>query len=212
MTDPALTQAALTSFLSELEGTNGDDDLLDLCRKRVLHGLPHVFDGREDDFYEFRKRIADQFDIDFREVFITGSAKLGFSPKKRTIFSLDSDVDVAMVSPSLFDRFIEEARMYQMELRRARRAVSSGELDMYHIFLEYTAVGWIRPDKLPVSFKVGELKNDWFGFFASISNGQSEVGNYKVSAGIFRSYRHLELYVLSGLTDLRTSLQASSIT
>lgn len=78
---------------------------------------------------------------------------------------------------------------------------------MYHTFLEYTALGWMRPDQLPLSFQVNELKDDWFDFFASLSYGRSKVGNYKVSAGVFRSYRHLELYILGGLEELKTTIQ-----
>ena len=63
-------------------------------------------------------------------------------------------------------------------------------------------MGWIRPDKLPISFALSTLKNDWFDFFRSISNGKSEVGNYKVAAGVFRSYDHLESYLLDGLTEV----------
>ncbi len=166
-----------------------------------------MFSGREDDYYEFRKRLAVKFDISFHEVFITGSAKLGFSPHKRTLFSYDSDVDVAIVSPLLYERMMETIREYQMSLRDARRAVTGKEIFMYHQFLEYAAIGWIRPDKLPLSFRVGELKRDWFDFFTSMSYGGSEVGDYKVSAGVFRSYRHLELYILSGLRHLKTSLE-----
>jgi hypothetical protein len=198
---------AIEDFLQSLSNADSDAAVSDLCRKHVLHGTPHVFSGREDDYYEFRKRLAVKFDISFHEVFITGSAKLGFSPHKRTLFSYDSDVDVAIVSPLLYERMMETIREYQMSLRDARRAVTGKEIFMYHQFLEYAAIGWIRPDKLPLSFRVGELKRDWFDFFTSMSYGGSEVGDYKVSAGVFRSYRHLELYILSGLRHLKTSLE-----
>ena len=74
---------------------------------------------------------------------------------------------------------------------------------MYHVFLEYVALGWIRPDKLPISFQMKTMKNDWFSFFDSISYGKSQVGNYKVHAGVFKSYEHLENYIVSGLQDIR---------
>ena len=74
---------------------------------------------------------------------------------------------------------------------------------MYHEFLEYVALGWIRPDKLPVSFQMRVFKDDWFNFFRSISGGKSEVGNYQVNAGVFKSYRHLESYTLSGIKDVK---------
>ena len=93
---------------------------------------------------------------------------------------------------------------YQMSFRKARYVVRESELEMYHQFLEYVALGWIRPDKLPISFQMQTFKNDWFSFFQELSYGKSEVGNYKVNAGVFKSYEHLEHYIVSGLVDVRT--------
>jgi hypothetical protein len=193
-------------FLAAIVGAATDDHVLDLCRRHVLHGTPHVFVGNEDGYYSFRKRIADKFGISFNEVYVTGSAKLGFSLLEDKAFDLDSDIDVAIVAPSLYDRMMDSVSDYQMALRESRTSVTELELGMYHKFLEYTAIGWIRPDMLPVSFKMGPIKKEWFDFFSSISAGRSEVGNYKVSGGVFRSYRHLERYQHSGLLRLRNSL------
>lgn len=194
-------------FINQVQLATNHSLLQDVCRKFVLHGTPYVFSGRENEFYEFRKRIANKFNISFHEVYITGSAKLGISPLKGTEFSYDSDVDVALVSSILFDEVMETIRDYQMSLRAYRRSITEAELRTYHQFLEYVAIGWIRPDKLPVSFQVKDLKDSWFKFFESISNGQSEVGNYKVSAGIFKTYRHLEMYTVEGLMSFRKKIE-----
>ena len=172
----------------------------------MLHGTPYVFFDREDDYYEFRKRIAEHFGIAFHEIFITGSAKLGFSAHKFKDFDYESDVDVAIVSPKLFDQFLDWTQNYQMNLREARNAVTAKEIQMYHEFLEYVAIGWIRPDKLPYSFRIGSIKESWFNFFQSISYSNSEIGNYKVSGGVFKSYAHLEKYTLSGLMKIKKRL------
>lgn len=194
----------LDEFIEALVSTEGDNGLVDFCRKWVLHGTPCVFLGRESEFYEFRKRIAEELGVSFHEVFITGSAKLGFSPHKRTEFSYESDVDVAIVSPTLFDKVMKHIYRFQVDLRRNRRAIDERELAMYHDFLEYAAIGWIRPDKLPLAFKVKELKDGWFDFFASLSYGKSEVGDYKVTAGVFKDYYYLEQYIVSGLRAVRS--------
>lgn len=170
-----------------------------------------MFHGDEDAYYFFRKRIADKFQINFHEVFITGSAKLGFSPHKRKQFDLDSDIDIALTSSALYDRMMDFIHDYQMELRENRKAVSLDEMKSYHKFLEYSAIGWMRPDLLPTSFRVAELKTEWFSFFDSISHGKSEVGNYKVTAGAFKSYGHLERYAISGLRSLKTNLQIGAL-
>lgn len=200
----------MNDFLDYLAGVEGEGDLIDFCRRRTLHGTPAVFGGDEDAYYSFRKRIADKFSIHFHEVFITGSAKLGFSPHKRKLFDLESDIGVALISSTLYDRIMSSIHDYQMELRENRKAVTVDEIRGYHRFLEYGAIGWMRPDLLPTSFRVEELKQDWFAFFDSISHGRSEVGNYKVTAGAFKSYGHLERYTLSGLRSLRTKLHVGA--
>ncbi|MFT4806569.1 MAG: hypothetical protein ACI9YE_003805 [Psychroserpens sp.] len=194
-------------FLENLKQINSDEDLQDFARKEILHGTPFVFSDREAEFYEFRKRIAAHFEIGFHEIFITGSGKLGFSPHKGTEFSYDSDIDVAIVSSALFYHMMEKIRCYQMQLRESRITVSKRELKKYHSFLEYIAIGWFRPDLLPNSFDIGDIRESWFDFFTSISDGRSEVGNYKVNAGVFRSYRHLEEYTFSGLESVKKSLE-----
>jgi hypothetical protein len=200
----------MDEFLEQICMLTDELDLLDYCRKRMLHGTPEIFLGREGDFYEFSKRIASKFEIGFHEVFITGSAKLGFSPFKRKAFDLESDVDVAIISSALYERIMVSIHGYQMELRENRKSVSTIELDKYHKFLEYAAIGWMRPDLLPTSFRVSQLKRDWFDFFDSISHGKSEAGNYKVNAGVFKSYWHLESYTFRGLKALRTRLQVGA--
>ncbi|UZJ36455.1 hypothetical protein [Prosthecochloris sp. SCSIO W1103] len=193
----------LDEFTAQIKSSS-DEELFDISRKHVLHGTPHVFAGRDDDYYDFRKRISHKFKIPFHEVYIMGSAKLGFSPHKGTLFDLDSDIDVAIISGCLFEEIMMRIAGFQRQYRKARRAIQERELRMYHEFLEYVALGWIRPDKLPVSFKMEALKNDWFEFFTSISYGKSEVGNYKVSAGVFKSYEHLEEYIVGGFRDIKS--------
>jgi predicted nucleotidyltransferase len=196
----------LQTFLNSLRDLESDDKLIDYCRKYVLHGTPYIFLNREDEYYEFRKRIANKFKVAFNEVFITGSAKMGFSPFKEKQFDYDSDIDVAIVSNRLYEEILESIRRYQMNKRQYRRKLSTSEVELYHDFLEYVAMGWIRPDKLPLAFQIKDFKDDWFDFFKSISYNQSEVGNYKVSAGVFKSYFYLEEYTISGLRDLKNSL------
>lgn len=195
----------LETFLEKSSKLKNEEEIIDFCRKYLIHGIPYIFSDNQDEYYEFRKRISNQFNINFYEIYITGSAKLGFSPLKQKKFDYDSDIDIAIVSPQLYEKMLEPIYEYQMELRKARRSVSKTELNEYHSFLEYTAIGWIRPDKLPLSFDVGRFKKSWFDFFKSISYGRSEVGNYKVSAGVFKSYSYFERYTISTLKQIINS-------
>ena len=95
---------------------------------------------------------------------------------------------------------------FQMAYKSNRKTLTVSELRMYHEFLEYVAIGWIRPDKLPLSFQMSDLKGSWFDYFESISFGKSEVGDYKVAAGIFKSYFHYENYLTSSFTKIKNVL------
>ena len=197
----------MEKFYDDLLSLESDDDVIDYTRKRLLHGTPFVFKSREDDFYEFRKRISENFNISYNEVFITGSGHLGFSPHKKTVFSYESDIDVAIVSLNLYNEIMESVRLFQMELRKSRYVITRSQQNNYHKFLEYIAIGWIRPDLLPVKFAPKKIKTEWSDYFKSISYGESEVGDYKVSAGLFKSYFHLEKYTVSGIQSVKASLK-----
>ncbi|MDC4545230.1 hypothetical protein OHV61_16280 [Acinetobacter baumannii] len=190
-------------FKRQLSGLNNENEVNDFCRKVVLHGIPSIFRDKEHNYYEFRKKIATQFNVSFHEVYITGSAKLGFSPFKNKEFDLESDIDVAIISDKLFEEIMWKIYKFQQGYRESRKVLNFSELKNYHDFLEYTALGWIRPDKLPISFQMKELKDEWFEFFNSLSYGRSEVGNHKVSAGVFKTYQHYESYIVSGFDKLR---------
>ena len=193
-------------FFNDLKSLTDEQNLYDFCRKRVLHGTPFIFKDKEDEYYSFRNKIAQKYDISFHEIYITGSAKLGFSPHKNKDFDLDSDIDVAIISDTFFESIMFKISLFQMDLRESRNSLQTHELKSYHSFLEYTAMGWIRPDKLPVKFQMNELKDDWFDFFNSLSYGRSEVGNYKVAAGVFKSYSHYERYIVSGLAQIKNRI------
>lgn len=179
-------------------------ELLDFTRQYLLQGIPYVFNGDKESYYKFRKRIAEHWNIHFQDIHITGSAALGFSIFKKTPFTLDSDIDVAIVSQNLFEKIMQHIHQYQLQLRQFRGQLNVKQIKDYHKFLEYIAMGWIRPDLLPTNLieEIKFLKDDWFDFFKSISNNKSEVGNYEVTAGVFKSHFHLEEYILQGLNNI----------
>lgn len=200
-------------FFRELDSLDPDnaEQLDDFCRKHILHGIPHIFQNNEQDYFNFRCRIAKKYCVPFHEIYITGSGKLGFSPHKDKVFDLDSDIDVAIISENLFDIIMFKILQFQMSLKANRRTLTQYELRMYHEFLEYVAIGWIRPDKLPLSFQMSDLKQSWFDYFESISYNKSEVGDYKVAAGVFKSYFHYENYIVSGFNKIKKSRSLKGI-
>ena len=47
----------LEEFKVVLSNLNTDEEIIDFCRKYVLHGIPFVFNERDSQFYDFRKKI-----------------------------------------------------------------------------------------------------------------------------------------------------------
>lgn len=190
-------------LLQQVSASTTYDDCLRIVRKYIIHGTPYVFKEREDDYFEFRDHIANNFKMNFHEVLILGSAKLGYSYHKDSVFSAESDIDVALVSQNLFERFCEDICNYQYEKSKALFTTNQEEEKQYCRFLKYLVRGWMRPDLLPQRIKLKTIKKEWFEFFNSISYGRSPVGNYIVSGGVFKNYHYLERYCTESLLKLK---------
>ena len=188
-------------FDNLLMSCNNDEDILDFARKYIIHGTPYVFKEKEEDFFEFRNRIGKHFEVNYYQVYIVGSAKLGFSYMKGAEFNYDSDIDVAIVSEELYDRYLKYFRKFQYDLERSKERLVEIEYKNYIKFLRYMAKGWMRPDLLPMKLEGIDLKTNWFNFFKMISYDRSEVGNYKVSAGVYKNYNYLEYYTINSLKN-----------
>lgn len=194
---------AKKDLLEIVNQTQDDNDIKEIVRKHLLHGLPFVFDQREDDYFEFRNTIAQNFGIGFHEVFIVGSSKLGYSYHKDSKFSTNSDIDVVIVCENLFEKFHEQICEFQYAIDKALFTVNKYEMERYNLFLKYMAKGWLRPDKIPERFILKGIKKEWFDFFKTISYGKSSVGDYKVSGGLFKNYDYLEKYYTNSLKSIK---------
>ena len=130
--------------------------------------------------------ICEQFEIEFNDVLIVGSGKLGFSikPSRRfESFNNDSDIDIAIVSTPLFERVWQEAYLYK---KSAADWPSSGH------FFKYLADGGIRPDKLPPS-SYFNFTADWWNFFNELT-ASNKFGPYKIRGGLYHSHFFLQEY------------------
>ncbi len=179
------------------------EDCLKIVRKHIIHGTPVVFKDNEEEYYEFRDSIARHFKIGFHEVLILGSAKLGYSYHKDSEFSLDSDIDVALVNEDLFESYYINICNYQYDLENGKDTPRKDERGQFNQFLHYLIKGWMRPDKLPERLKIRSMKEGWFEFFKSISYDNCPAGNYKVSGGLFKNYYYLEKYYTESLIKIK---------
>ena len=170
----------LEEFKSDLSSLTS----LQVFRKYILNGESFLLSN--DQHYKLREEVCDNFSVEFNDVVLVGSGKLGFSlkPQKRfTAFSDDSDIDIAIVSSELFDKVWEEAFLFKKSASYWPKASS---------FFKYLSEGWIRPDKLPPS-EYFEFTKQWWSFFNSLTRSVN-YGPYKVRAGLYHSHFFLKEY------------------
>ena len=182
----------LTRFKADLATLPTDE----IYRRYVL---PEVCNGlTEVDQLSLREKIANKFEVDVGKVIIVGSAKLGFTLMSKksgrrpafSIFSENSDIDIAIISDVLFDQVWKQCFEFWHSSGYADSISYWGEA---RSFRDYIFRGWLRPDKLPAEGKY-RYRKEWFDFFKLQLPSERVAGDYKVSAGLYRDAYFLEAY------------------
>lgn len=104
---------AVRAFQGRLAGT----EALEVVREMITHGSSAILDDQQ--YSKVRQRIGEALGISpNRDVFMVGSAKLGFSiksAKRYHSFEDESDVDIAIVSEELYCALWSEIRKYNRD-------------------------------------------------------------------------------------------------
>jgi hypothetical protein len=142
--------------------------LTEMARKLYLSYPTSAFIDQHEVEYEIRDRVRRLYNIPLSSVQVIGSAKTGFSLIKKTDFKRgESDLDLAIIDASLFNRMWEEA--YEMsrgyEATRFQDArqdggqivVGSGRSS----FLNYLQRGILVPDYLPSGAQRAKIFSDF---------------------------------------------------
>lgn len=122
------------------------ENILEIDEKDIIHAVD-----------DFKLLVSNAMDIGFNNVVMVGSAKIGYSlsPKKRLkTFTEEgenkSDIDIAIISPQLFDYFwklfrisydVTKERFYQYISRSIYRGYIS-DIDLHHI--EECRMEWLK--------------------------------------------------------------------
>ncbi len=176
-------QSELAAFLRETELVGITDELADLLYAKT----------------------AAVWGVNASECKIVGSARLGFSPIEKKdgrtgevklagrSFSEGSDIDVAIISSSLFDE------VWRDLFRFAPHYVQWHQVDD---FRKYLYRGWLRPDKMPYNFS-GRIK--WFDLCNEVS---AEVLDslLKVTVALYKSPAFFEASMNVSAYGIRSRL------
>ena len=168
-----------------------------MVQKHLMFGDPFAITSEE--YFQLKVEVAGQFRVHPSEVLMVGSAKLGFSispTKPLTKFSDKSDIDLAIVSDSLFDQTWSAVHRYSKD---------AGSWPKITDFQHYLFDGWIRPDVLPPEADF-EIASTWWEFFRVLT-ASGRYGKYKIAAGLYKSWDFLERYTVQGVTACRQKLE-----
>jgi hypothetical protein len=184
----------------------------------LLEGVPFVFADSPKRYLIFRERVADSFEIGYQDVCIVGSAKLGFSPSPRKFgrpFAEASDVDVVIISSSLFDKGTHTLFRYLNNVgppidfnKRESVNVDNSDWKLHKEAVRNFVFENFNPSHLPES---NDLRNEVFTKIASTSALflalEPQVFVSKIRCRIFRHWRAAEAYYVNTLRQLKRQLQ-----
>lgn len=190
----------------------------------IMSGLPFIF-ANEGQLADFQAHVANALGEEgvAQNVRIVGSARTGFSldPDRFPVpFREASDIDIVVVHTNLFDEIWRTMltwdyltirnRSYQEQqwLSSRHYEVWSGWYDPpgWH-FQERRGIELSFPDELK---PLRDFAHTWFSAFRSLSRykGHPEISRHKISARLYRTRNHANMYHVSGLRALRRRLSA----
>jgi hypothetical protein len=184
--------ARIATFKEDLR----TQSLTHVLRRHVLTGPCYALS--EAAHFDLREKVARQYGLHPNDVYVVGSSKLGFSTaptKPFRHFGESSDVDLAVVSETLFDSMWRKVHYY---------CEHGGFWSQFGEFKDYLFLGWIRPDKLPPGGSFAEADR-WWTFFNELSRS-GLYSSYKIRGAIYRNLYFLESYQLRGISACKDKL------
>ncbi|WKZ33832.1 MAG: hypothetical protein QY316_05395 [Thermodesulfobacteriota bacterium] len=175
--------------LEDLEKELAISSLRMVLNEHILGGEPICFSKDKKLVYILKRKIADYFGIHLKMIEIVGSAKLGISlsdTRWGKKFDNKSDIDLAIVSPELFDKAWDDLR----ELDSNYYSLKDQDIVFLKECFRDIPDGYISPDKLP---KKSEFRKKWWQIFIDLSS-KEEFEYRKIRGRLFRSWFFVEKY------------------
>jgi hypothetical protein len=160
-----------------------------IARRLFLYDFAEVFKQNEDRGFQILNEICEKFKLPFSTIRVVGSAQTGYSYySKRDFIPGQSDLDVAIISSSLFQDYSQQIYWLTNRYADETKFRRIDGISVVQDFRNYLSSGWFRPDLMPE----GALKTDWISFFNRLSNKHADLfGN--INAGVFLSEGFFEM-------------------
>ncbi len=160
-----------------------------VARRLFLYDFCYVFEKNPDQGFQILNAICEKFKLPFTAVKVVGSAHTGYSYlKKRDFVPGESDLDVAIISPSLFQEYSQSVYWLTHRYSDLSRFERRDGVSTAQDFRNSLGSGQFRPDRMPTC----QLKADWYSFFNKLSNSYADLFK-NINAGIYLSEGFFEM-------------------
>lgn len=177
--------------------------------------------------YFLKTIISKYLGIHINEIVIVGSAKLGFSLSPKNLFNkfdykfeqtkqrkYRSDIDIAIISPSLFERINKEVFEYTNSFKEKwsyNEYYNGAKLEEFKVpvcykCFEYLSKGWFRPDFKPAGFDF--CTN---GSLVELNAELYSITKRKTSIGIYKDWYFFKDYHINNVKSLSYLVKTSTI-
>lgn len=191
----------VSSFKRDLAAA--EQDVRAVIQRHITTGAPIHVD--EEAYFRLRREVSERLGVHPNDVIAVGSCRMGFSLKKKgrnhTRYlptQPDSDVDVAVISSPLFDRYWDGVHDY-FQARHDWALSDEGRLFARDLFC-----GWITPEKLPLIPRFDEA-TAWRDLFDDLTSRRI-CGLRTVKGRLYRDWARLESYQLRMVLKCRAEL------
>lgn len=196
-------------FRQLITATN-DAELLEPCLRADL--TPYVFEPNPDAWGDFREEVCEAFGAEPGDIRIVGSGRFGFSLKPGNnlkVYSDRSDIDVIVISPAIFDRLwyglLKAAYPRPPVTDQVGGWLKERQNEVY--------TGWLSPLKVRLDRRIFggrvndvlEFNSHWFNTFKKAARHVPRR-HEDISARLYRTWLHAEMYHLNSLGTLRKTL------
>jgi predicted nucleotidyltransferase len=158
------------------------------------------FSDKSELLYKIRKAVSSKYNVPLHHILVCGSAHTGYSIHKQRNFAAgESDLDLAVVSPALFARFLGEVIQVTRGFSDLTGFDRKEGVSTKEAFVKYAAErGMLRPDLMPRASN----RSAWFDFFAKLST-QHLPHFKKISGAIYLSEECFVAKQISSISAVR---------
>ena len=167
----------------------------------LFNGLPCYFKSNPQIHSQMIGGISEGLEVSPDDICVVGSARTGFSLSPYKFgqpFGRNSDIDVVVVSSTLFDpSWIDILTFRQRNWHRLKsttRAYSAKHKEKHHIYNE-----WIYPNLIADALEIGNM---WVLTFNGLSR-IPELSSRSVRGRLYRTWDHVREYHRSGLRIIK---------